>query len=567
MINLHIDDVSEHLVTDIIPYQWSIEELMDIIEDQQGEIDILAFDSFFDRTLQELTGYQNIFAAQEYIDKYGVDDRFKELIGEEGFVETIGKAIVKFAQWIWKVLSNIAKWIYNLFTGNSNTPTSIPKGSSPKEKAASINQRLHYDKRAVVDSAVKDLSETAKLYNDKEQIEFDSDLYPIYEAVHSFFRDIESDTAQIDWNEWFKTYKETFNDQQRYGERIIELASSKGKHKYRAKDACYFIEKLSFSAFGLRSLALAIAESIKRLPKLSTSPSEEEATKYVETIVKTYQIDLPKGHMSDKNAFIDTFRKFLIGWRKTLALFLRIDRVLTTSVIRPSVNTLCVVANPRIQNSNEKFNGGVDVRVPVPAGLKSRFAKLWGNLVSIKRVIVTNTRLTSELGIKKRSSGTFGLSVSISMTTNTNKVFPITSYEVVLNYNLFRDKLCMKDLQGRMQQNLEDEGISPKESKKIHAAITDDRILEFFRTLIHEIRHVWQTENKKNMNKREELEKVESYRDYLFLTAESDARKAADEFLSTITEEDKNWVRSILLRCLKQERDNINATRRKLNEK
>ena len=126
----------------VLQHEYSYEELVDIINEQNDTLTLNEFEQFCDKFETELNNWNNIFVLNGYISEHGVDQAVEELFGSnEGIIGTIKDAVVSFAKWLWKKLKELCNWIKKLFDSK------IPENKPIKESSVSeLKLRLMYSK-------------------------------------------------------------------------------------------------------------------------------------------------------------------------------------------------------------------------------------------------------------------------------------------------------------------------------------------------------------------------------------------------------------------------------------
>lgn len=554
MLNLELNTLTDELDGIIIrPYQFSYEELIDIINECDDEIILNEFTNFCNDFIRGCDVFINAMVVNDYVDQHGVDEAVTALIGNEGLISGIKNAFVTFAKWLWDKLKKLFDFIVSLFRRTKSIATNNPKspenitnnlmGNNPSVRKQTINN-LKKESETKTESVprIKDIKFTIETHMKSIRDATDNvkNIGRLYNTIANDAFAKMDDTSQLDkFNSDLSSAFESFK------------SSISGNEILDRFKVTINLDDFTENLYMLRAAAMSISTEIKKIPKIDIK-DDESAYQFLMYAAKAFDLNL-KGSVDDFRREDASFKKHIVnymklavaGARSMVVVAYKCDRMTT-----PKIVSIVTQLTDHISNYDENSShtdayadGGVDVRVPIPSGLMKRMRDAWKDpSLTIKRLIVTNSRST---GVMNSASRICGFSQTIYLASKLGLV-----REVVINYSFFKNKLRFQNFIKEYKDDLAHHNINPKSND---IDVSEDQVESFLRTLVHECRHVYQKKN--NVARTDAGKDSSKFEDYLKLEHERDARKAAMNF--KFDSEDVVWVKNLIARCIKQECANI----------
>ena len=543
-MNLKLDVLNTDQLPDIIvrPYEYSYEELVDIINEQEDELTLLEFDRFCAKFDKELNDWNNIFVLNGYISEHGVDQAVAELFGAEGLVGDVKNAIVSFAKWLWKQFRKLVDWIMKLFGNDKKLPP-------PTEKDLD-NPRLFVFKTISDKPNVKAAGAVLKkLSTDKKMtISIPKGLKPMAEIAYNL-----SGTMQDSIYSWesAKKYMDVIP-------KIVDCLKDDVEidvERNNAED--YYIACASLT-YGARSYALGILHVLTKILKDAPKDnlSEAEAVKYVNKVKTELKIA-----SSDNSVNADSFKQNIQAIRSICGVAIRCSdqfvkwgvKIVTQMMHKGASNTSADLERgynswnePTIHELIATKFAGVDVVASVPPIIVKKLNDAWKRKFKVQRIIISNVRgvgIAGKIGALGGNSGHVGL----------------PNVEVSMSATIFAEKLGLRNLCSHARK------VDPNaDNTAMIREITEgkyNRVDLFMTTLVHELRHTWQSQTDFKYGKVVIPGVNGTTEEYENSAHEVDARQAAKNY--KVDDADRKWVKELLLKVLQSARKNRNKYRTK----
>ena len=521
MIDLNLSVLNENQIPDIIvrPYEYSYDELIDIINEQDDEMLMMDFDKYCDTFDKEFNDFENILILNTYISNHGIDQAVEELFGSnEGFIDGVKNAIVSFVKWLCKKLKELCSWIKKLFTSTTDKSKNTPTGIVMKLCDATPSHR-------------KEMLEKIKNSSNTSFVTSEYDLEQL-EALVDANKGICGDG---------KLFYEIRNNYDEYRTAFSRMSSIKsGQRKYNLTEACSFLLTMSETLTDIRATALFAVQKLERAAavKLPDKLDQKGCSDYCKKICDIFDI---VSRNDVKNETMYSLKALVKSCRLYAAYLARIDR-LCIAAASSVLSQMVLSANI---TSDHTSYGAVEVKVPFPASFANRIKDGYGrDKLLLKRIVVSSIRLGDNT--KGKSAGTGAVGRSANATAG--------AHEIYINFNKFIDAI------GERRRE-KDTAAVHKEYGLDDVPINANNVDAMIRTIVHEARHVYQFQNDKHTaDVRKPINPAlttlnDRYADYAKREHEVDARRVAREF--KITDEDRKFIIDVFKKCIACRNKNI----------
>ena len=549
MLNLNLCDTNEQL--DIVDIPDACSEMLDFLYEQMDELycdkELQIVDQLFNEADEKLKAFENAIAIKEHIEKYGVSQEFLDLTGysEEGIVQSVGNAIVSFFKWLWKWLSNICSFFYKLFTGEGSDSVSDTSSTPPTTSSSGGGSGSNRAKAvAKVQKALKNKKTWEQLKDEIEKIKIseatDVEVPDNLSTLNDEFREIYlmilnsgklasgttthiGGTSKID-----NKFRTSFDN-------ISWTTISGTSEKNKAyKDTIVLVDTIFEIIYRIEP-TIKVYNSLKDI-KIPNNPSEEQINELSKKVNAVFGPSIRTSKSNDLNEWATRIREYVAYTNHRLRTVFRmilICRRIATRVLSQIWND----SGARIRISGTT-KAPIFVFATPPKQLVAHLREIWKfKKFKLNRVVVTNMSydFRSKDYVKGYRHNANDTTVYINPSTIHLNDKKETKDGIDATYNQY------KDLAEYVKQ------YDPSTIKTI------------LRTIIHETRHCLQAQlNDPSLDEKPDESIDDKFLRYLKLHAETEARKAAEEYISKyMTDADQEWVKSLIMKALLQEKKNI----------